>query len=113
MTEAMKEQDRKIVLELKKRLSADLQKRVIKFILYGSRARGVDTADSDLDLVALVDEKTPEIESALDDLAYGVMWDYDFKPIISLKVFSEASFRSSTEKGMSFYRHIEKEGIPI
>ena len=41
------------------------------------------------------------------------MWDYDFKPVISLKVFSEARFRSSTEKGMSFYRHVEKEGIPI
>ena len=113
MTEAMKEQDRNIVLELKKRLSADLQKRVIKFILYGSRARGVAAEDSDLDLVALVDEKTPEIESALDDLVYGVMWDYDFKPVISLKVFSEARFRDSTEKGMSFYRRVEKEGISI
>jgi len=102
MTVTMKEQDRKIVLELKNRLSADLQKRVIKFILYGSRARGVDEEDSDIDLVALVDEKTPEIESALDDLAYGVMWDYDFKPVISLKVFSEARFRSSAEKGLSF-----------
>ena len=113
MTGTVKEQDRKIVLELKRRLSADLQKRVIKFILYGSRARGIYAEDSDLDLVALVDEKTPEIESALDDLAYGVMWDYDFKPIISLKVFSEARFRRSMEKGMSFYRHIEKEGIHI
>jgi uncharacterized protein len=113
MTGAMKEQDRKIVLELKRRLSADLQKRVIKFILYGSRARGVNAEDSDLDLVALVDEKTPEIERALDDLAYGVMWDYDFKPLISLKVFSEARFRSSAENGMSFYRHVEKEGIPL
>jgi len=113
MTGAIKEQDRTIVLELKRRLSADLQQRVIKFILYGSRARGIDAEDSDLDLVALVDEKTPEIESALDDLAYDVMWDYDFKPVISLKVFSEAHFRNSTEKGMSFYRHIEKEGIPI
>ncbi len=113
MPGAMKEQDRAIVLELKRRLSADLQKRVIKFILYGSRARGVDAEDSDLDLVALVDEKTPEIERALDDLAYGVMWDYDFKPVISLKVFSEARFRSSMEKGMSFYRRIQKEGIPV
>ncbi|MCG6533449.1 MAG: nucleotidyltransferase domain-containing protein [Syntrophales bacterium LBB04] len=109
----MKEEDRKIVLELKRRLSADLQKRVIKFILYGSRARGIYAEDSDLDLVALVDEKTPEIESALDELAYGVMWDNDFKPVISLKVFSEAHFLSSTEKGMSFYKHVEKEGIPI
>ena len=113
MTRTMQEQDRKIVLELKSRLSADLQKRVIKFILYGSRARGADAEDSDLDLVALVDEKTPEIEGALDDLAYGVMWDYDFKPVISLKVFSEARFRRSTEKGLSFYKRVEKEGIPI
>lgn len=113
MTGAMKEQDRAIVLELKRRLSADLQKRVKKFILYGSRATGVDAEDSDLDLVALVDEKTPEIESALDDLAYDIMWDYDFKPVISLKVFSEARFRDSAEKGMSFYRRVEKEGISI
>jgi predicted nucleotidyltransferase len=113
MAGAVKEKDRKIVLELKSRLSSDLQKRVKKLILYGSRARGFDVEGSDLDLVALVDEKTPEIENALDDLAYGVMWDHDFKPVISLKVFSEARFRNCMEKGMSFYRRIEKEGIPI
>jgi predicted nucleotidyltransferase len=109
----MNEQDRKIILELKSRLSADLRKRVIKLILYGSRARGGGMEDSDLDLVALVDEKTPEIEGALDEVAYGVMWDHDFKPVISLKVFSEARFRSATEKGLSFYKHVEKEGISI
>ena len=113
MTGAMNEQDRKIVLELKSRLSADLRKRVKKLILYGSRARGGSMEDSDLDLVALVDEKTPEIEGALDEVAYGVMWDHDFKPVISLKVFSEARFRSATEKGLSFYKHVEKEGISI
>jgi uncharacterized protein len=113
MKGTMEEQDRTIILDLKSRLSSDLQKRVIKFILYGSRARGTGTEDSDLDLVALVDEKTPEIESALDDIAYRVMWDYDFKPVISLKVFSEARFISAAEKGLSFYRHVEKEGISI
>lgn len=113
MKGTMEEQDRTIILDLKSRLSSDLQKRVIKLILYGSRARGAGTEDSDLDLVALVDEKTPEIESALDDIAYRVMWDYDFKPVISLKVFSEARFISAAEKGLSFYRHVEKEGISI
>ncbi len=113
MTGVLKEEDRKIVMELKSRLPADLHKRLIKFIVYGSRARGAGTEDSDLDLVALVDEKTPEIENALDELSYGVMWDYDFKPIISLKVFSEERFRAASEKGLSFYRHIEKEGISI
>lgn len=109
----VKEKDRQIVLELKRRLPDDLQKHVKKFILYGSRARAEGKEDSDLDIVALVDEKTPEIEGALDDLVYSVMWDYDFKPIISLKVFSESRFRSAAENGLSFYRYVEKEGIPI
>lgn len=113
MTKTMADQDQKIILDLKSRLSNDLKKRVIKFIVYGSRARGTGTEDSDLDLVALVDEKTPEIESALDDIAYRVMWDYDFKPIIYLKVISEIRFLSAAEKGLSFYKHIKMEGIPI
>ncbi len=61
-----------------------------ELILYGSRVRGDAADDSDLDLVALVDEKTPELKIALDEIAYSVMWDRDFKPMISLKVFSES-----------------------
>lgn len=41
------------------------------------------------------------------------MWDYDFKPIISLKVFAEAQFNKTSAKGFSFYKHIEKEGILV
>ncbi len=69
--------------------------------------------DSDLDLVALVDEKTPELEEALDDIAYKVMWEHDFKPLISLKVFSEERFRESLAKGNSYYRNVELEGIVV
>ena len=101
MTKTMADQDQKIILDLKSQLSNDLKKRVIKFILYGSRARGTGTEDSDLDLVALVDEKTPEIESALDDIAYRVMWDYDFKPIISLR--SSPRYASSVRQKKDYH----------
>lgn len=109
----MREKDRNIVLDLKKRLPEVLLNHVKKMIIYGSRARGEGTDDSDIDLLVLVDDKTPDIEKALDDIAYSVMWDYDFKPIISLKVFAEPRFRIAVEKGLSFYRHVEKEGISI
>ena len=69
--------------------------------------------DSDLDLIVLVDEKNSEIENKLDDIAYNVMWDYDFNPIISLKIFSEAHFKSAVERGFSFYRNVEKKGISL
>lgn len=109
----MGELDKQIVAELKGRLPAEVLRHLRQMILYGSRARGDTADDADLDLVALVDEKTPELEEALDDIAYKVMWEHDFKPIISLKVFSEVRFRDSLAKGFSFYRNVEREGIVI
>jgi len=109
----MGELDKQIVAELKGRLPIEVLRHLRQMILYGSRARGDATEDADLDLVALVDEKTPELEEALDDIAYKVMWERDFKPIISLKVFSEERFRESVAKGFSFYRNVEREGVVV
>lgn len=109
----MDERDKALILELKKRLSSDLKRHVKRLIVFGSRVRGEATEGSDLDVIALVDEKTPAIEKALEDATYRVMWDYDFKPIISLKVFAESQFYNAVNRGFSFYRHVEKEGIAI
>ena len=109
----MSETDKQLVEELKRRLPPNVQQHIRRMIMYGSRARGDSTADSDLDLVALVDENTPELERTFDEIAYNVMWDHDFKPIISLKVFAEDRFRSAVAKGFSFYRIVEREGVTV
>lgn len=109
----MGELDRQIVAELRERLTAEARRHLRQLILYGSRARGDAAEDSDLDLVALVDRKTPDIERLLEDAVYDVMWKHDFKPIISLKIFSEKRFRSALEKGYSFYRNVNREGIKL
>jgi hypothetical protein len=41
------------------------------------------------------------------------MWDHDFKPVISLEVFSEEQFDNALRKGFSFYRHVPEEGVVI
>ena len=109
----MGELDRALIEEFKRRLPADIAPHIRQMIMYGSRARGDAEEDSDLDLIALVDEKTPELEQRLDEIAYNLMWDLDFKPIISLKVFAEERFRSAAAKGYSYYRTIEREGITV
>jgi len=109
----MMEKDLKIISEFKKRFPVEIRNHVKKVIVFGSRARGEFTEESDLDAIVLLDEKTPEVEKQLDEIAYSVMWDYDFKPIVSLKVFAEEQFKKGVEKGYSFYRHVEREGISV
>lgn len=109
----MGELDKTLIEELKRRLPPDVLLHIRRMILYGSRARGDAAEDSDLDLVALVDENSQELEQKLDDIAYSVMWDNDFKPIISLKVFAEERFCNAAAKGISFYRNVEREGVTV
>jgi len=109
----MGELDRQLIEKLKSQLPPEVRKHLRQMILFGSRARGDASNDSDLDLVALVDTKTPELEQALDETAYNVMWEHDFHPVISLKVFSEDRFRSAFERGLSFYRNVMHEGIVV
>jgi len=109
----MDERDRNLILELKKRLPADVMAHIRKVIAFGSRVRDHREEDSDLDLLILVDRKTPDLESKIEDIAYQVMWDHDFKPIISIKVFTEAGYLNSLKEGFSFYKTIEREGITL
>ena len=109
----MTEHDVQIVQDFKQRLPVDVSKHVRRIIVFGSRARGEAAGDSDLDMIALVDDKTPDIEAALESIAYNVMWDHDFLPIISLKVFAESSFKDAFERGFSFYRNVEAEGVSV
>jgi len=107
------ESDRLLIEELKRRLQEMAPDRIQSVIVYGSRVWGQPGPDSDLDVAVIVRGLTPELEEALHEAAYRVMWDHDFAPLISLKVFEAAKFATLQEKGFSFYRKVVQEGIPL
>jgi predicted nucleotidyltransferase len=109
----MDERDKALITDLKERLPQQIKNHIKRFIVFGSRVRGEATEGSDLDIIVLVDEKTPEIEKVLDDIVYQVMWDHDFKTIISLKIFAESKFDDAFSKGFSFYRHVAEDGVTV
>ncbi|MFQ5685540.1 MAG: nucleotidyltransferase domain-containing protein [Candidatus Scalindua sp.] len=109
----MKDKDRELILMFKDRLPSDVKEHLKRIIVFGSRAKGEAKEESDIDVIVLVDKKTSDIERKLEDVAYQVMWDNDFKPIISLKVFAESRFNSAIKRGFSFYENVQKEGVSV
>lgn len=109
----MEKKDIELLADFKNRLSADLKGHLEKIIVFGSRAKGTHADDSDLDIAVLVNKKTEEIEKRFEDVAYAVMWDNDFKPVLSVKVLETSKFHDAVGKGYSFYRHIETDGVLV
>lgn len=103
----------KLVQEFKARLPADIAKHIVKCMVFGSMARGDDSGGSDLDLMVITRSNPEDVEKTLDEVAYSVMWDHDFNPVISLKVCREEHFNDFLQRGFSFYRNVQNEGITV
>jgi len=109
----MNKKDKALILELKRRLPPEINKCLKRFIVFGSRVTGKAHEDSDLDVIAIIDKKNFNIENIINDIVYQVMWDNDFKPIISLKIFTESNYNYALAKGYSFYKNVETECISL
>ncbi len=109
----LSQMDKKISQVLKKLLVDRAGDKLQAVIVYGSRVWGGAEPESDLDVAVLVRDYTPELEEVLLEAAYEVMWNHDFRPLISLKVFDADTFAAHQAKGFSFYRKVGEEGLSI
>lgn len=103
------QRDADILRELNRRLCTELGNRLIDLTVFGSRARGEPSADSDLDVLVVVDALDPALERRIRAIRYEVMWTYDFVPMISLICWDQATYRQ--RKRDSLLAHVvEREG---
>ena len=108
----MSKKDKSIIIQFKERIPEKIHRELVRIIIFGSRASGKIKRYSDLDVAVLVKQKTSRLEKCLEDIAYDLMREHDFNPIISLKVFSQENFDRRYQEGFSFYRHV-REGIVV
>jgi predicted nucleotidyltransferase len=83
-----------------------------EIILYGSRARGDAAADSDWDLLILVDGPVDAArEQAIRHHLYELEWDSD--EVISSVVCSRLDWNSPLYRAMPFHRNVDHDGIVL
>lgn len=101
--------DRKIARELRQRLTQAVK--IEDFRVYGSRARGEATPDSDLDVYLVVTELTPALRRWIDEIAWEVGFDND--RVISTLVTTRRGLEQGPFGAQPVVEAIEREGIPI
>jgi predicted nucleotidyltransferase len=97
--------------DFRRALREALGDRVLELRLYGSKARGDWTEESDLDVAVVVDRMEPGLRRRIVFMAAasGLPRDVD----LSVKVFDRATYERMAREGWAFAQAVAREGIDL
>ena len=98
-----------IIKELSEALKNELGNRIKDIILFGSRARGDSSPESDYDLLVLVDKETKEVEDRIFNIACEIGWKYN--AVITTFVHDKSYYEN--KKYEPLFMNIRKEGVHV
>ena len=85
--------------------------RVLDFRIYGSKAKGTDVEGSDLDIMIVLEDHLPLIESEIDDLVFEINLKYDC--FIVALFFSRQELEIGSLSESPIYKKVMQEGISL
>ena len=99
--------------EFKDAVAEGLSHTVKLIKVFGSRARGDPEEWSDLDVLIVVKGDSTSIEERIREIRYETMWQYNFRPLISLLLLSEEEYANLSRLQTGLWRNIEREGVTL
>lgn len=105
----MTPRDQDIALELKRRIEELLP--IQDYRIFGSRVRGDETPESDLDIFVEVEHMNPALRRQISECAWEVGFDNDL--VISTFVAERSQIEDGLLGASPIIGHITKDGIPL
>jgi predicted nucleotidyltransferase len=101
--------DARIVRRLKRRIQVIAS--VKHLVVYGSRARGDASEESDIDVFIELEDLTPQLRKQISDLAWEIGFDEDV--VISTFVATSQAITDSALAANPILKAIRAEGIAV
>jgi predicted nucleotidyltransferase len=103
--------EREALTEFLQSLQAQYTNLIQTVTLFGSKARGDDTAASDIDLLVVVNSDNWQIHKQIRYLAADISFKYDL--FLSALVWSATAYQAAAAIPTTLCQHIQLEGIPL
>ena len=103
--------ERRAATEFVDKLHQQFDGQVVSVLLFGSRARGEAEPDSDMDLLVVMSDASPQVRKAVRYLAVEVWLEHGI--YLSTRVWSRAHWRRLEGLQTLLYRNICRDGIVL
>jgi predicted nucleotidyltransferase len=100
-----------ILIDLKKRLQEIAGDRIVRMVLYGSRARGDYSEGSDTDIAVIVRGLSRELKDTMLNRVADV--EIEYLRSLSTLILSEEDFLLLKKRERRIAMDIDKEGVPL
>jgi uncharacterized protein (UPF0332 family)/predicted nucleotidyltransferase len=105
----LKPNDRRAIEAFVEALRRDLDTRLLLLALFGSKARGEDLPDSDIDFLVVTEGDARDLERRLGNLTAAV--DLEYSVLINTLVFSRDRWADFAERRAAFWQNAQRDGM--
>ncbi len=100
------------ITKLKALLGHKLANSLNSVLLYGSKARGDYSNDSDIDILVVADAVTPDIKDIIRDTVLDVQLEYSLPISVHIRSFDYFTTQQNNRLNL-FIHNVEREGIRV
>jgi len=108
----LNQQDERTATRLASHVRSRFGERLVQVVLYGSKARGDSTVESDTDLLLLFKDR-PAHDELREVTSFRTELDIEHGTVTTLLVESVDEWRSPVNKATQFYRNVSEQGIEL
>jgi predicted nucleotidyltransferase len=108
---ALTDTERQALDALVQRLYTRYHSQIQSVVLFGSKARGDASPDSDIDVLVVLTNDDPDLRSSVHRLAARVSLEYDL--LISVRAVGRSHWKRLSRYRFPIYQAIQSEGIPL
>lgn len=103
--------EKQIVREFKRRVEQQFPDQLVRLVLFGSKARGDSSAESDIDVLVVIRSEDWRLGDAIRAVGYALELEHGV--VLSIQVMSLGHYDQLQACGSQFLKAVEREGVHV
>lgn len=100
-----------ILQEFKRRVEQRFPEELVRLVVFGSKARGDASVESDIDVLTVVRSEDWKLGDEIRDIGYEL--EIAHGVVLSIQVMGQRQYQELKARGSTFVANVEQEGFAV